>query len=244
MVYAIRHTPTGGAYFGVTRNFLNRESTHIFNLSAGHHHNSLLQRLWNEDGEDAFQFEIIEILDSEEEAIERELFWINHPDGSFNFLGKTEDGDVPLPMRAHISIKQLEPQARYNLLRLAHLYSNATRDKLIKISRRAHGDPRFFDMLLAEQRKKQRTNSKGSFTYRVYDKIVKWFLDNWPENADFPILDDLTQNERTEYAATQRLKKPSEGRNFPARQETRTSTEGQGYGTGASGLLAKLRRGL
>ena len=55
--------------------FYQRRYNHLNSLKRGKHSNKFLQRTYNKYGEDAFQFEIIEIC--EENIIEREQYWID-----------------------------------------------------------------------------------------------------------------------------------------------------------------------
>jgi len=78
---------------------------------------------------------------------------------------------------------EIEPQARRNILRLADAYVKATGRSYSTVSRRAHSDPRFFDLL-----KKREV----SVTWRVTDKILSWFTQNWPPDTPEPILDEIS----------------------------------------------------
>ncbi|MGH6836311.1 MAG: hypothetical protein ACREC9_12365 [Methylocella sp.] len=42
---------------------------------------------------------------------------------------------------------------------------------------RAVGDARFFERI---------SSGKGGFTIKTYDRALRWFADNWPENAKWP----------------------------------------------------------
>jgi len=146
-----------------------------------------------------------------------------------------------------MKIADIEPQARKNLLRLAETYAEAKGYKLATVSRRAHGDPRFFDSLKEQEQRGERTDSKGSFTIRVYSKLITWFYSNWPE-IEFPELHDLTHDiERINYGAPQRIEESSEGgrtRTKDGSKEARPTGKGKGGVHRAGSLLAKLRRGL
>ena len=90
---------------------------------------------------------------------------------------------------------EIEPQARRNILRLVETYCEATGFKVSGVSRRAHGDAGFFDLLKNQEQKHRkfghRTDKKGSVTLRVYDQLISWFTTNWPPDTEFPELHDL-----------------------------------------------------
>jgi hypothetical protein len=149
-----------------------------------------------------------------------------------------------------MQISPIEPAARENLIRLVEAWCAATGNKLITAGRYAHSDPRFFVDLIARHKKwiKQGkplridADRKGSFTARLYDKMVTWFYDlsHWPEGTtydSFPELNDLSQKPQpnedhdgtTEVNGTQETPQG-------ARPE-----QGEARG-GASAALARLRR--
>lgn len=73
----------------------------------------------------------------------------------------------------------IEPVFRDNLLAMARVCAEARGVKLTTLSGEAHGDPPFFDRLVQK---------KGSFTFRKYDEIMKWFAANWPKGVKRPKL--------------------------------------------------------
>jgi hypothetical protein len=87
-----------------------------------------------------------------------------------------------------------EPQARENLLRYVNAWCEATGNKPISAGRYAHSDPNFFTDLASRHKRwlkdgkpdRVETDRKGSFTFRVYDRLVNWFENpaNW--NGKFP----------------------------------------------------------
>ncbi len=82
----------------------------------------------------------------------------------------------------------IAPVLVQNLIRLATAYFDATAPtnkvvSLASISRLAHGDPPFFDKLIA---------GECSVTLRKYDEIIAWFDQKakWPEGYSRPVLVD------------------------------------------------------
>jgi hypothetical protein len=87
----------------------------------------------------------------------------------------------------------VERQQQANLVRLAERWQEITGWELSTLSRRAHSDPRFFEALFERYKSgTQRTGivrDSGSFTVRIYDKLLVWFYDpaNYP-NGEVPPL--------------------------------------------------------
>lgn len=84
VIYAIRHTASGNAYFGSSRNEPHRRAIHKSTLRKRKHHSAPLQSAWDTYGELAFCFEIIETLETEREMLARERFWLRQPAAVFN----------------------------------------------------------------------------------------------------------------------------------------------------------------
>jgi hypothetical protein len=147
-----------------------------------------------------------------------------------------------------MDISPLEPTARRNLVRLAQAYANAAGSKkprsMLTVSRYAHGDPHFFDDLIAREEqgggRDDPADRRGSFTFRVYDKVLAWFKSNWPSDAVFPMLDDLQHSKRGRNGKTEK-----DGGRRGVRQEARPSAQGgkgsAGTGGAAGEALRKLR---
>lgn len=146
----------------------------------------------------------------------------------------------------------LEPLQRRHLIELAGTYAKVNKLKLATVSRQAHGDPPFFDRLKADERTYQkvgqRTNKKGSFTARVYDKLVSWFYERWPPGADYPEIDITSFIERKlngkapRFTESQQDGKTTESRNGEkaAQDQGESGTESGS----AAGILARLRRNV
>jgi len=83
-IYCIANTVDGKMYVGSAWNFRKRWNAHRRQLRMGVHHNLHLQRAWDLSGEQAFVFDVLELVESEQ-LIEREQFWID-------FLKSCEEG--------------------------------------------------------------------------------------------------------------------------------------------------------
>lgn len=143
---------------------------------------------------------------------------------------------------------EIEPQMRRNILKLAVAYAEAKKLKLATLSRQAHGDPPFFDRLkkdeAAYQKVGHRVDSRGSFTARVYDKLILWFDERWPADTEYPELDDLFhQPKGTKNGTHEGFTQSPKGRKGTSQAEGGQG-EADAGGSGASGLLAKLKRGV
>lgn len=79
-IYCIRNLDDSKntAYIGsTTQNFKFRWQTHKSRLRGQRHSNSHLQRAWNKYGEDAFDFDVLEIVADKSIILDREKFWID-----------------------------------------------------------------------------------------------------------------------------------------------------------------------
>lgn len=75
-IYAIINSTHGGAYFGSSNDIESRWKGHIWDLNKSVHHNRGLQSAWHKYGSDCFYFDIVEIVEREEDLLEREQRWI------------------------------------------------------------------------------------------------------------------------------------------------------------------------
>jgi group I intron endonuclease len=75
-VYKISNLLSGRYYIGYSTNINRRFTNHRRKLKQNCHDNIFLQRAYNLDGEDKFQYDIIHICDTEEEAKEIELQYL------------------------------------------------------------------------------------------------------------------------------------------------------------------------
>jgi group I intron endonuclease len=76
-IYTIRNTANGKMYVGSALNIVQRKYGHKSRLLKGTHHSSKLQAAWIKHGEQAFVFEVLELVDSLDRLIEREQHWID-----------------------------------------------------------------------------------------------------------------------------------------------------------------------
>lgn len=82
-VYALRHKPSGKAYIGYSSNLDSRWKAHIADLRGGRHKKRELQELFNAEGEQAFEFLILEYTYGYRQvSTQYEQFWIRAFHGS------------------------------------------------------------------------------------------------------------------------------------------------------------------
>lgn len=75
-VYKIQNIVSNKIYIGSTQDFNDRKAIHIYNLRHNIHPNKKLQYSWNKNGENNFQYEILEHCNVTE-LEEREEFYIH-----------------------------------------------------------------------------------------------------------------------------------------------------------------------
>ena len=71
----------------------------------------------------------------------------------------------------------MEETLRAHLLQLASAYSTKTGQSYATIGKRALNDNTFFARFEA---------GDVGFNIRTFDKVVQWFADNWPADAEWP----------------------------------------------------------
>jgi group I intron endonuclease len=78
-IYRIRNLNTGKGYVGSAKKFNARWNEHKRQLRGNFHHSILLQRSWNKYGQNAFVFEILEVVKNptKKKLEEREQYWID-----------------------------------------------------------------------------------------------------------------------------------------------------------------------
>ena len=101
-IYAITNAENGKVYIGSTIGLAKRWEYHRQDLRRGDHANPHLQRAWNKYGEAAFEFGILEYLDSPEELHLAEQFWcdVYHEEGKELYNIATV-GPAPMLGRKH-----------------------------------------------------------------------------------------------------------------------------------------------
>lgn len=83
-IYKITNEISCDFYIGSAVSFKNRKWDHISSLRKNKHKNQFIQNSWNKYGEDAFIFEILEVVDKKENLIIREQYWMDKLLPTFN----------------------------------------------------------------------------------------------------------------------------------------------------------------
>ncbi|MES2973372.1 MAG: NUMOD3 domain-containing DNA-binding protein [Pseudomonadota bacterium] len=76
-IYSIRNIQNGKRYVGSAVNIGSRWRHHKSTLRSGRHHSIKLQRAWDLYKEDAFVFELIEVVADKCDLLAREQFWMD-----------------------------------------------------------------------------------------------------------------------------------------------------------------------
>ena len=78
-IYTIVHILSGKRYIGQAVNIYLRFNKHKTALRHNKHHSILLQRAWNKYGDEAFKFNILEIIDNPTKELleQREQYWMD-----------------------------------------------------------------------------------------------------------------------------------------------------------------------
>jgi predicted GIY-YIG superfamily endonuclease len=91
-IYGIRHKPSGRMYVGGSTDITGRYTHHRFMLRRGAHKSHELQKLWDRDGEAAFEFVTLERC-LPQNVNEREQLWHDTTPNSLNTMkGVTASG--------------------------------------------------------------------------------------------------------------------------------------------------------
>lgn len=89
-VYLISNNVNGKCYVGSTIHLDQRRKQHFSRLAHNKHVNKHLQNAYNKYGREAFEFEVLEIIDIDdsikENLLMREQFWIDNLKPAYNIL--------------------------------------------------------------------------------------------------------------------------------------------------------------
>lgn len=111
-VYAIKNKKNGKVYVGSTQDLRIRKNQHFSDLRCGRHPNTYLQRSFSKHGESAFEWIVLEEVESIDVLAECELSWINKLDATNSSIGFNIALDTVSPMRGreHPSAGKKRPQ--------------------------------------------------------------------------------------------------------------------------------------
>ncbi|UQN10359.1 GIY-YIG nuclease family protein [Deinococcus sp. QL22] len=111
-IYVIQHCSSGQVYVGSAGCLRQRWSQHRHLLRSGRHHSPRLQRAWTRDGEKAFAFKVLELVDREDLLITIEQAWIEFL-GAYNKRG----GYNALPQAGRVTGYQHTEETKALLLK-------------------------------------------------------------------------------------------------------------------------------
>lgn len=129
-IYRITCRASGKSYIGSAVNFKIRFKNHKVDLRGNRHHSPKLQRAWNKYGEDAFEFAVIEKVESRAILLQREQYWIDYTnavDAGYNIcknaaasmLGRKFSDEHKAKLSAAHKGKIIPPEAREKMRQAA-----------------------------------------------------------------------------------------------------------------------------
>lgn len=74
-IYKIKNKLNGKVYIGSSNDIKRRWSYHKWTLSKGKHHSKHLQRSYNKNGADSFSYKVIELVEKEDDLLDRENYY-------------------------------------------------------------------------------------------------------------------------------------------------------------------------
>ena len=83
-IYYIRNTTSSKIYIGASIDIEARYQGHIHALKAGSHKNAQLQKDFDQQGLDAFEFGILEVVATDSDLETREIHWIKQQKNCYN----------------------------------------------------------------------------------------------------------------------------------------------------------------
>lgn len=124
-IYQIKNVVTGDCYVGRSSNLRNRRYHHFADLSIGNHCNIILQNAWNKYGEQNFIFEVLEYVDSINDLMHREHYYILLLRPRYNIMS----ADIGTLKHSEETIEKIKQNHRGGPF-IGHKVSNETRKKI------------------------------------------------------------------------------------------------------------------
>ena len=152
-IYAILNTITCNQYVGSTKNSYIRKRNHFNLLRKEKHHSIVLQRAFDKHGEDKFKFIVLEEVDDNTNLIEREQWWLDNANCSYNISktaiankGRVISEETREKLRkAHLGVKHPEwrrkQKSEYQKGRgIGRKYSEESKKKMSETHKKLYAD--------------------------------------------------------------------------------------------------------
>ena len=137
IIYAIKNLANGKLYVGSTKDEHARKKQHFTDLRCGRHYNWHLQRAFEFYGEQAFQWQVLELV-VDDLLLEQEKHWIVHLDTCDKMNGYNISINPMAPMRGRKHRKEtLKIMQERSLKGSAHPLSKYTESDVVKAARKA-----------------------------------------------------------------------------------------------------------
>lgn len=173
-IYAIVNTITGNQYIGSTKNSYVRKRSHFNLLKRGAHHSFILQRAFDKHGEDKFKFIVVEEVDANTNLIEREQWWLDNANCSYNLTKQA------LPGRERVITEETRAKMRAAKLGIKHPEWRNKQKSIYQLGRgvgRKRSEEARKAMGEAQKRLRERgymsPNSKKVVQYDLNNKFIK-----------------------------------------------------------------------
>jgi group I intron endonuclease len=144
-IYQIRNVINNKIYVGSTINLIQRKKAHEYLLRKNKHKNDYLQNSWNKHGEDAFVFEVLEVVDDILFILVREQYYIDKTESflrihGYNIFPHAIKSGQKVPQetidKISITLKKLDFAMRGS----NHPNSKLIEDDVVKIRKLAKSD--------------------------------------------------------------------------------------------------------
>jgi group I intron endonuclease len=176
VIYRIVNVVNDNLYIGSAVNPRRRRWEHWSSLKKGTHHCSALQAAWNEYGEDAFEFEIVqEVPDDKDLLLIEDTYLLQHAGRQhcYNTAVSTQQSSAALPeVREKISSSLKEKYRSGEFVpRLGKRHGDETRALISKKVRRAVAQGRGGKFIPSEETRKKMSDAlKGNQCAKGYKR--------------------------------------------------------------------------
>lgn len=119
-IYQILNKVNGKFYIGSTKDWYTRKSQHLQHLTRDKSPSKILQNSWNKYGESSFEFVVLEVVEIQDQLIEREQHYIDILKPEFNvrkIADRNSGISFKMPVESNIirARKLMKPILQYDL---------------------------------------------------------------------------------------------------------------------------------